>query len=84
MLITGALTAQQPDYYKPYAPISFDKEIYSWTDKVRITIVSPAWNSNVYAIDTIGEDSQFPIKIDRKSTRLNSSHISESRMPSSA
>ena len=77
MLITGALTAQQPDYYKPYAPISFDKEIYSWTDKVRITIVSPAWNSNEYAIDTIGEDSQFPIKISTSSHNLSQYQLVE-------
>jgi hypothetical protein len=71
MLVTGALDGHQPDYYKPYAPISFDKETYSWTDKVHITIVSPAWNSNEYGIDTIGDDSQFPIKISTSSHNLS-------------
>ena len=31
-----------------------------------------------------GQQSLWGMKIDRKSTRLNSSHVSESRMPSSA
>ena len=30
------------------------------------------------------EIAQFIARVDRKSTRLNSSHVSESRMPSSA
>ena len=33
------------------------------------------------AVEAIGEDK---VIADRKSTRLNSSHVSESRMPSSA
>ena len=33
---------------------------------------------------TVTGRSQSPIAIDRKSTRLNSSHIQKSRMPSSA
>ena len=36
------------------------------------------------ATTTIYEDKVAWIGIDRKSTRLNSSHVSESRMPSSA
>ena len=32
----------------------------------------------------IGEKITFPVNPDRKSTRLNSSHVSQSRMPSSA
>ena len=40
-----------------------------------------------YARNTVArgfEGGQMPLKQDRKSTRLNSSHVSESRMPSSA
>ena len=35
-------------------------------------------------INRIGEDLTRLRAVDRKSTRLNSSHVSESRMPSSA
>ena len=33
---------QIPDYDKPYAPIFTDKPVYSWTDKVKITILAPS------------------------------------------
>ena len=35
-------------------------------------------------VETPGEHPQFEIELDRKSTRLNSSHTDISRMPSSA
>lgn len=44
----------RPDPDRPYAPIYFDKPSYTWTDKVRITIVAPSWNANADGIDTIG------------------------------
>ena len=40
-----------------------------------------------YPLSVLGAQSKIAVKgqsIDRKSTRLNSSHVSESRMPSSA
>ena len=52
-----------PDYYKPYAPISTDKQVYSWTDKVRIAIVAPSWNENIHGIDSIGDKQGNFIKI---------------------
>ena len=45
-------TAQDiPDYDKPYAPIFFDKSIYSWTEKIKIKIVAPSWNTDKNLID---------------------------------
>lgn len=55
--------AQIPDYNKPYAPIFTDKPVYTWTDKVKITILAPSWNTNQYLIDSIGGDEDHPIKI---------------------
>jgi hypothetical protein len=52
-----------PDYYKPYAPIYTDKQVYTWTDKVHITIVSPSWNEDSHSIDSIGDDEDHQIKI---------------------
>lgn len=51
-----ALSADQiPDYDNPYAPISTDKPVYTWTDKIKMTIVAPSWNTNDYLIDSIGD-----------------------------
>ena len=51
------------DYYDPYAPIFTDKSVYSWTDKVKITIIAPSWNSNNNSIDSIGTEEGHFIKI---------------------
>ncbi len=77
MLLPAAYAEQAPDYYKPYAPIYFDKNIYSWTDKVRITIAAPAWNANEHGIDSIGDDSDHPIKISTSSHSLKQYKLTE-------
>ena len=61
-----------PDYSNPYAPIFTDKEVYTWTDKIRITIVAPSWNADRNGIDSIGEQEGHLIKI---STSANSKEI---------
>ena len=58
------------------------------TDLVDFRTHGPAANGEI-DIDEINIESMSPEEIkvcplDRKSTRLNSSHMSESRMPSSA
>ena len=52
-----------PDYDDPYSPIFVDKPIYSWTDKIKITIIAPSWNTDRHLIDSIGDDEDNPIKI---------------------
>jgi hypothetical protein len=52
-----------PDYDDPFAPIFTDKSIYSWTDKIIISVIAPSWNSNPNQIDSIGESESHPIKI---------------------
>ena len=58
-----AYAEQIPDYDKPYSPIFTDKSVYSWTDKIKITILAPSWNSDRDLIDSIGDDEYNPIKI---------------------
>jgi len=60
---------QIPDYDNPYSPIFTDKPVYSWTDKVRMTILAPSWNTDRHLIDSIGDDEDHPIEI---STREHS------------
>jgi len=62
-LVLSAYAEEPPDYFNPYAPIFTDKEVYSWTDKVRITVVAPSWNANRYGIDSIGTQDGHFIKI---------------------
>lgn len=77
LLFSAVYAEQIPDYYKPYAPIYFDRDVYSWTDKVRVTIAAPAWNANEYGIDSIGDDSDHPIKISTSSASLNRYELTE-------
>ena len=63
MIFLPAYAEQIPDYDKPYSPIFTDKSVYSWTDKVKITILAPSWNSDRDLIDSIGDDEYNPIKI---------------------
>jgi len=62
-LFTSASAEPIPDYYKPYAPITTDKQVYSWTDKVGITINAPSWNEDKNGIDSIGDQEGHLIKI---------------------
>ena len=52
-----------PDYNKPFAPIFTDKSVYSWTDKIIISVIAPSWNSNPNQINSIGGTESHPIKI---------------------
>ena len=51
-----------------------------------VTSSNATWTSFglTYSMTVEGEEAVFKVYSDRKSTRLNSSHVSESRMPSSA
>ena len=51
------------------ATVSLDKKVYSWTDKVFITITAPDHNFDSDLIDEIGDTRDDPVKI---STRENS------------
>lgn len=67
----------QPDIDNPFSPIYFDKEIYSWTDKVKIMIVAPSWNADKYAINTIGDDNENFVKISTRGHELKPYKLSE-------
>ena len=71
LLLPSIVYAEQiPDYFNPYAPISTDKQVYSWTDKVHITIDAPSWNENIHGIDSIGDIEGYFIKISTTSHDL--------------
>jgi hypothetical protein len=62
-ILTSVYAESIPDYEKPFAPIFTDKPVYSWTDKIMISINAPSWNSNSNQIDSIGENESHAIKI---------------------
>ena len=64
ILILGPVYAESiPDYEKPFSPIFTDKSVYSWTDKIIISINAPSWNSSPNQINSIGGTESHPIKI---------------------
>jgi len=68
---------QIPDYYKPYSPIFTDKSVYTWTDKIKITILAPSWNTDRHLIDYIGDTESHPIKISTGSNSLEPYRFAE-------
>jgi len=77
-LLLPFVSAQEiPDYDNPYAPIIFDKQVYSWTDKIRVTIIAPSWNTNQNLIDTIGGDTENPVRISTRTHSLEPYRLSE-------
>ena len=63
LIFTPVYAESIPDYDDPFAPIFTDKSVYSWTDKIIISVIAPSWNSNPNQIDSIGESESHPIKI---------------------
>ncbi|MDE1866515.1 MAG: hypothetical protein KGI08_02240 [Thaumarchaeota archaeon] len=45
------------------SPIQFDKKVFSWTDRVGITIYAPDFNSDPNLIDTIGDTEDDKINV---------------------
>lgn len=60
-----------PDYNNPYSPILFNKSVFSWTEKVEITIVAPSWNTGMYQIDSIGGDPNYSVNVYTNNHKLN-------------
>ena len=77
MFLFPVYAEQIPDYDNPYAPIFTDKPVYSWTDKVKITILAPSWNTDRHLIDSIGDDEYNPIKISTSSHSLEPYRFTE-------
>ena len=66
-----------PDYNNPYSPIFTDKPTYTWTDKIKMTIIAPSWNSDRHLIDSIGDNQDNPIKISSREHSLEPYRFTE-------
>ena len=77
-LVIGSIFGQViPDYEDPYSPIFTDKPQYSWTDKVKMTIIAPSWNTDRHLIDSIGETNDHSIKISTREHSLEPYRFTE-------
>ena len=81
-ILPFASAQEIPDYDKPYAPIFFDKPVYSWTDKIEIKIITPSWNTDKDLIDSIGDDANNPVKIYTREHSLESYRLTETDVKS--
>ena len=77
LLLFPVFAEQIPNYEKPYSPIFTDKPAYTWTDKIKITILAPSWNSDRNLIDAIGDDKFNPIKISTNKKSLEPYRFTE-------
>jgi len=71
-----------PNYEKPYSPIFTDKSLYSWTDKIKMTIIAPSWNTDRDLIDSIGGTQDHAIKISTREHSLERYRFTETNVNS--
>lgn len=77
LILLPAFGATIPDYNDPYSPIFTDKSSYTWTDKVKMTIIAPSWNTDKDLIDSIGNTKDHPIKISTREHSLEPYRFTE-------
>jgi len=53
------------------ATVELDQKVYTWTDKVYITVVAPDQNFDSNLIDEIGEQTSDPLKVATRGNSLN-------------
>ena len=60
------------------ATIELDQKVYTWTDKVYITIVAPDHNMDSGLVDEIGESGDDPIKVSSRGNEIDRYKLVES------
>jgi len=53
------------------ATVELDQKVYTWTDKVYITVVAPDQNFDSNLIDEIGNTNEDPLKVATRGNNLN-------------
>jgi len=59
------------------ATVELDQKVYTWTDKIYITIVAPDHNFDSNLIDEIGDSPQDPIKVATRGNNLKNYKLVE-------
>jgi hypothetical protein len=60
------------------ATVELDQKVYTWTDKVYITIIAPDHNFDSNLIDTVGDTADDPVKVATRGHKLSEYHLTES------
>ncbi len=77
LILSPVFAQSEPDYDNPYSPIFTDKSVYSWTDKMKVTIIAPSWNTDKHLVDSIGGTDEHPIKISTSENTLEPYRFTE-------
>jgi len=59
------------------ATVELDQKVYTWTDKVYITVVAPDHNFDSNLIDTIGTSNKDPLKVATRAAKLDKYQLTE-------
>ena len=59
------------------ATVELDQKVYTWTDKVYITVVAPDHNMDSNLIDTIGDTSDDAVTVKTRDAKLTEYHLTE-------
>jgi hypothetical protein len=59
------------------ATVELDQKVYSWTDKIYMTIVAPDHNFDSNLVDEVGNSAEDPIKVSTRGNNLDSYKLVE-------
>ena len=59
------------------ATIELDQRVYTWTDKVYITVVAPDHNIDSDQVDEIGSEDPYPIRVSTRGDELENYKLVE-------
>ncbi len=62
------------------ASVGMDRSVYSWADKVFITVVAPDWNRNFDVVEVIGSTDLNPVTISTRDFQLDKYILVETGM----
>ena len=60
------------------ASVELDQRVYTWTDKVYITVVAPDHNVDADQIDEIGDNDDYPVRISTRGHEIEEYKLVES------
>ena len=59
------------------ATIELDQRVYTWTDKVYVTVVAPDHNIDSDQVDEIGNDDDYPIRVSTRGNEIENYKLVE-------